>query len=251
MASGGLRIMDIRQEEPATWKQLQKYVAQVYYDMGYQTELEKKVETARGPVVVDVFAKGTEDESCAIHICECKYWNRRVPKTVVHAFRTVVADSGANVGCVISKAGFQKGAREAVANTNVVLLSWTDFQIKFFNQWWRSVVDRLHRTGKPLRERIGEHKDAIDSEVFYDYLMHPKTRRMWEWEHEFYEKHTHLADISNRLWWESFEHKFPYRFRVQLPSLAEDERIFYSHFELINTIQKVCEEAIVELDGRF
>ena len=30
--------------------------------------------------------------------CECKNWKRRVPQTVTHAFRTVVAEAGAHIG---------------------------------------------------------------------------------------------------------------------------------------------------------
>jgi hypothetical protein len=44
------------------------------------------------------------------------------PQQIVHSFRTVMADTGAHRGHTISRAGFQSGAFEATANTNIDLV---------------------------------------------------------------------------------------------------------------------------------
>ena len=64
----------------------------------------------------------------SVYLCECKHWRRAVPQEVVHAFRTVMADVGAHRGFIISIAGFQEGAFEAVANTNIDLVTFEELQ---------------------------------------------------------------------------------------------------------------------------
>jgi restriction system protein len=54
---------------------------------------------------------------------------------VIHAFRSVVADSGANVGYIISSAGFQSGAFTAADLTNLRLMTWGEFQEEFEATW--------------------------------------------------------------------------------------------------------------------
>lgn len=70
-----------------------------------------------------------------IYLCECKHWQSRVPRTIVHAFRTVVADYGANVGLTVSHAGFQSGAFAAAENSNVRLLDWRSFEAMLEARW--------------------------------------------------------------------------------------------------------------------
>jgi hypothetical protein len=85
-----------------------------------------------------VYADDKTRQPHTVYICECKHWRKRVPKTVVHAFRTVMADAGANIGFIISSAGFQSGAFSAAANTNVRLATWDEFQATFVARWIES-----------------------------------------------------------------------------------------------------------------
>lgn len=80
--------------------------------------------------------------------CECKYWQSRVPQNVIHSFRTVLADIGANVGYIVSMVGFQSGAFKASELTNIELLTWKQFQKAFEDTWYdeyliKQVVTRL------------------------------------------------------------------------------------------------------------
>jgi restriction system protein len=68
-------------------------------------------------------------------MAECKHWNSAVPQTVIHSFRTVVAETGANVGYVVSSGGFQSGAFTAAELTNLRLVTWPEFQAEFEKAW--------------------------------------------------------------------------------------------------------------------
>jgi restriction system protein len=71
----------------------------------------------RGTAEIDVYATETVDGRSYTILVECKNWTARVPQAVIHGFRTVVADSGANLGYIVSAAGFQSGALTAAELT--------------------------------------------------------------------------------------------------------------------------------------
>jgi restriction system protein len=120
---------------PAKWNDLQSTVARILREMGFTTVSPKKLKLARGSVEVDVFSVDTTTEFNIVYICEAKYWNKNVPKTVVHAFRSVVSDYGANVGLIISKKGFQRGAKEAAEYSNIRLQTFEEFEKMFVDRW--------------------------------------------------------------------------------------------------------------------
>ena len=81
-----------------------------------------------GRAELDVYAVETVEGREYRTAVECKNWATPVPQHVVHAFRTIVADAGVNTGYVVSRAGFQAGAHEAAGNTNIRLVTWSEFQ---------------------------------------------------------------------------------------------------------------------------
>jgi hypothetical protein len=58
-------------------------------------------------------------------------------------FRTVMADTGAHRGYIISRAGFQSGAFEATANTNIDLVTFAKLQEIFSDRWRIAMGERL------------------------------------------------------------------------------------------------------------
>jgi hypothetical protein len=125
----------ITTEVPGDWKALQAEVARILEECGLAVQVEKTIATVRGTVEVDVFAEESVTGRIYTLVCECKRWKTNVPQTVIHAFRTVVTDSGANVGYIISSAGFQTGAFTAAELTNLRLVTWEDFQSDFEQKW--------------------------------------------------------------------------------------------------------------------
>lgn len=97
----------IEGDEPVTWQALEASVARILGECGYDVEVQKNVPLARGDVNVDVWADDHSSPPNVIAI-ECKNWATAATKNVVHGFRSVVGDSGANTGIIVSTAGFQQ-----------------------------------------------------------------------------------------------------------------------------------------------
>lgn len=167
----------IIKNDPIDWRMLQNEVATILSDCGFETAIEKTIETVRGSVEVDVFATKSNAYANAV-LCECKYWNTPVPKTIIHAFRTVVEDSGASQGIIISKAGFQKGAYESVVKSNLILLNWEEFQNAFALEYVCYVVDRNFKKGHELRvkantvlETYHKHPSVLSDKEFENFQL--------------------------------------------------------------------------------
>ena len=120
---------------PGTWQELETDVEALLRQCGLAVQQGKTIATVRGAAAVDVYAEDSTGGRKHIILCECKRWGSAVPQTVVHAFRTVVADSGANVGYLISSGGFQSGAYKASEQSNVRLVTWLEFQMEFEPTW--------------------------------------------------------------------------------------------------------------------
>jgi hypothetical protein len=140
MAKPKRRIFD---ETPQSWTDLQDCVGQVFSEMGCQVQVGATVRLARGTVDLDVLVRDTTTVPHSLYVCECKNWARRIPKSVVHSFRTVVSEIGANRGFLISRNGAQPGALEAAKFTNVVLMSWRHFEDIMFDRWLEGVTHQL------------------------------------------------------------------------------------------------------------
>lgn len=155
--------MTIDRENPNTWQDLQQQVHQILNECGFESEVEKRLDTVRGTVTIDVYARDPSSQPPVVYLCECKHWHSRVPQGVVHSFRTVVTDYGANWGFIISSNGFQSGAHEAAANSNVKLLTWNEFQTVFADKWVEEyMIPHLHNVTDPLVEYI----EPINSRIF-------------------------------------------------------------------------------------
>jgi len=124
-------------EPPKNWNDLQDKVNYIFNCIGLHSEKEKVLETPRGTTEVDVFAIDPQSIDKIKYIVECKNWNNKVPQTIVHAFTTVMYETGSNIGYIISKEGFQKGATEYVKSTNIKLFTYEEFQNHYFETWYK------------------------------------------------------------------------------------------------------------------
>lgn len=147
---------------PSTWQDLEEQTARILDECEYDVQVQKNVQLARGDVNIDVWA---DDHSSppAIIAVECKHWATPVTKNVVHAFRSVVGDSGANTGLIVSSHGFQAGAFEAATYSNVSLLTWTEFQTMFANRWFRRYMTRILAAET---EALHEYTELINTRIF-------------------------------------------------------------------------------------
>lgn len=119
--------------------------------------------TVRGEVAIDVHAIDDSTIPPTKLLVECKHWSRPVPQTIVHAFRTVVVDTGANQGIVVSSQGFQRGAHVTSEFTNLKLVDWSEFETLFERRWFeRWMMPTLQRIAEPLLE----YTEPVNSRVF-------------------------------------------------------------------------------------
>lgn len=135
--------MSVFDHPPADWRQLQDMVGQLFTEIGCEVAVGRTAENVRGAKEIDVFARDVAIAPPALYLCECKHWGRAVPQETVHAFRTVMLDTGAHRGFIVSSSGFQKGAHEATRNTNIDLVTFTDLQTIFFDRWRIAMGERF------------------------------------------------------------------------------------------------------------
>jgi hypothetical protein len=142
-----MRIFD---HEPADWHDLQDRVAQLFSEIGCDVKVGEHLTLVRGEKEIDVSVRDPQTTPPSVYLCECKFWSKPIPQEVIHSFRTVLSDFGAHRGFIISRAGFQSGAKEAVTKTNLDLLTFEEFQSLFFDRWriamgkkYRPQADRL------------------------------------------------------------------------------------------------------------
>lgn len=167
---GRYSLTAINQSSPRDWQDLQKQVKKIFEECGLKAEIVKEIRTVRGSVKVDVYAIDSSNQPSITYLCECKYWKSSVPKSVVHAFRTVVGDYGANWGFIISSKGFQSGAFEAASKSNIQLLTWSQFQDLFVERWIEKYMipqiqketTALIEYTEPINSRIFRKADQLD-----------------------------------------------------------------------------------------
>lgn len=142
--------MQIFDHEPANWRELQDRVAQLFSEIGCDVKVGERVKLVRGEKEIDVQVHDIQTTPASVYLCECKFWSNPIPQEVIHSFRTVLSDFGAHRGFIISRVGFQSGAKEAVKNTNLDLLTFEEVQSLFFDRWriamgkrYESYADRL------------------------------------------------------------------------------------------------------------
>jgi hypothetical protein len=174
----------ITEKSPESWQQLQECKAQILRECGWTAETEIKVRMVRGTAKIDVFAIETVQGREYKTLIECKNWTTRVPQNVVHGFRAVMADIGANTGYIISRAGFQAGAYEAAANTNIRLLSWAEFQEVFEDQWyWTYLTRQAYEVLDPLCSYL----EPLPAMIHWDsYLNEGEVARLKEMYHQHF-----------------------------------------------------------------
>ena len=143
--------------------------------MGYESQQDYELPTVRGKVKIDVYAVKKSTPIPTVVLCECKFWNKAVDQNVIYGFRSICNDVGAHFGLIVSRAGFQSGARETREATNVHLLDFHEFQETFFDEWSSGMVmkfsqmyDSLIPLISSMDPRPGRVVDSQPSLAFSD-----------------------------------------------------------------------------------
>lgn len=110
----------------ANWSEYQEEAAEFFRSLGLEAETNVTIKGVRTSHDIDVLVKSHHAGFEITWIVECKHWKTRVSKLHVLALREIVADTGADRGILLAEAGFQSGAAEAAALTNVHLRSLSE-----------------------------------------------------------------------------------------------------------------------------
>ena len=149
----------ITNKTPSGWRDLQKKVALILEQSGLEVEVEKKVESVRATIGIDVYAKERKSDRCYEILVECKYWKKKIPQDTIYTFRSKVNDVGANIGYIISINGFQSGAYNASIHTNLSIVTWQEFLKLYEKDWLRNYFSKY------IEENFREIIDYTESIV--------------------------------------------------------------------------------------
>lgn len=108
---------------PPDWKQYQEDVAGLFRRMGFDAEIELKLEGARAQHNIDVVVRPRPAGIPALWIVECKHWKAAVRKEQVMTLGHISQDVGADRAFLLSESGFQAGAIAACRHSNITLTS--------------------------------------------------------------------------------------------------------------------------------
>lgn len=105
------------------WKEYQEEAAAFFRTLGLSAETDVRLSGARTSHDIDVVVKSVHVGFEITWLVECKHWKTPVSKLHVLGLRQIVIDLGADRGILLAESGFQVGATEAAALTNVQLTS--------------------------------------------------------------------------------------------------------------------------------
>jgi hypothetical protein len=162
---------------PEDWKELQNGVSRLFNEIGLTSETEKVINTPRGSVEVDVYAIDKKSDDKIEYIVECKNWANPIPQSVVHSFTTVMYETGANIGFIISKVGLQTGAKNYTQSTNITGMSYLQLQERYFNVWWQryfcstlaNTAESVIQYVEPINSRRSRYLEKISSSKVHEF----------------------------------------------------------------------------------
>lgn len=140
-----------------TWNDLETYTQYVYStllnprDNGVEVSRNVVLKGLKGEYQIDVFYQF--EHAGFIHrvAIECKYHNRPLDRDTIMPFCNKITDIGNIIGVIVSKSGYQSGAKEYAEKHGITLLTTED--LPKFNIL---VADYLINSILPTKDWIGE-----------------------------------------------------------------------------------------------
>ncbi|EAN0545979.1 hypothetical protein GID46_14430 [Salmonella enterica] len=140
-----------------TWNDLESYTQYVYStllnprDNGVEVRRNVVLKGLKGEYQIDVFYQF--ENAGFIHrvAIECKYHNRPLDRDTIMPFCNKITDIGNIIGVIVSKSGYQSGAKEYAEKHGITLLTTED--LPKFNIL---VADYLINSMLPTKDWIGE-----------------------------------------------------------------------------------------------
>lgn len=115
------------------WYKFQEEICEHFINLGAKAETNVTVQGPTASYNIDVLVTSKHLGTEFTWIIEAKHWNSRVPIEKVNALTTVVKNTGADRGFIISKKGFQRGAKNASKFNNITLLTFDELKTQTKN----------------------------------------------------------------------------------------------------------------------
>lgn len=125
--------------------------------MGFDAEIELKMDGARGQHIVDVAVRPRTAGIPVLWIVECKSWKAAVRKEQVMTLGHIAQDVGADRAFLLSESGFQAGAIAACRHSNITLTSLAEL----------ADAAKDHIVSTRLRTQLQRQSDAEDRLRFH------------------------------------------------------------------------------------
>jgi hypothetical protein len=153
------------------WKAYQESAAAHYRELGLSATTDETIVGARGKHAVDVVVRGSRAGVEFLWLIECKWWNRAISKAAVLTLSGVMLDVGADRGIILSRKGFQSGARAMADKSSITLTSleqlkkdtepeYIAFQCDDLRRRCENIVSVIHTSGLEQLQNPGD--DPLD-----------------------------------------------------------------------------------------
>jgi hypothetical protein len=158
--------------QPKDWYNFQEELCKYFISLGLNAKTNVTAKGVRTEHDIDVLVKSKFIGHDIKWIVEAKHWSKKISKLHVLALRTIVDDIGADKGFIISKLGFQKGAKEAAENSNILLLTFEELKAASKNYVEDEIMAQCEERIALTKARYWSHsKDVrIDYKLRHDYL---------------------------------------------------------------------------------
>lgn len=136
-------------QSPTSWRDLQEKVKVFFNELGFNACTENICSGARFNFEADVLAEKNDLFPQKILI-ECKHWNSKVNQDVVFSLDSRMKDIGATNGIIVSKKGFQAGAKDSIKNLPIQLLTFDELITLYESEWYKQYVNKFLNETKYL-----------------------------------------------------------------------------------------------------
>ena len=144
MADGGL----------PSWSEYQEEVADFFRALGLTADTNVTVAGVRTSHDIDVRVSAHFAGVDLLWVVECKQWKRRVTKNHVLALHTIIQEIGADRGFMMAENGYQAGAVEAAASSNITLTSLAELSVAASNHLTAYRIETIGRRLDRCSERL-------------------------------------------------------------------------------------------------
>jgi restriction system protein len=223
------------------WSEYQEEAAEFFRTLGLEATTNATVTGVRTKHKVDVLVKSKHAGFEVTWIVECKYWNASVSKLHVLGLREIVSDTGADRGILLAEKGFQSGAGEAAALTNVHLTSLADARREASGEVFGMRLSELYDRVEKARDRYW----SIPKGVRIEYGLRPEVSHVGF-------SGASVISLAEDLLRKGFRGVYPfesdYMFRSAVPSVPaviDSVEALFCHLEpAINELEKRLDDCL-------